>query len=550
MQATSGKKAANKKWRQIGIGIVIVLGIGFVYLFMTIRKNRGEILSAMEAQTGDAVTAVIRDLSATASATGQIESVQTANLSAKTPDIVQELFVTVGDSVQKGAPLAQLDTDDLVFRVTRMEQNLTLQEANLTTLLDGATDEEIAAAEAAVTSAELALADLLAGPTEEQIAEYEANVHAQQASVYSASASYNSALDSVSDTAVAQARLDVINAQTAYDNAKDVNDSFANAQTNDALEDAVTDLAVAQAALDNLLDGPKQGNVTNAAGNVSAAVASLEQTEANYDKLLVGATASQIEAAQATLAQAESTLDKLVDSTSDADLAIAEAEVEQARLALLDAEESLADATITAPFDGLITAVNITEGEMGSGTLFQIMSNNRQVVLSIDEIDVGSINIGQQATITLETWPNDEISGEVTAIAPSATNSNNIVSYDVTLTLDESGVDLPILAGMTANADLVTDNYEDVLAVPNAAITADREAGTYSVNLVTGEVDERGMPIVEETAVTIGLKDNDFTQILSGISAGDELIIGELIAPIQRFHGPFGGGDDEDEEGK
>ncbi len=539
MKSTTGKK--NRRWWVLGV--IAVLLVGGFFGVSRIRGRIEERQAGFEAQTGDVVTAVIGDLSATASATGQVESAQVSNLSAETPNIVAEVMVRVGDTVQADDTLLQLETDALEFRVARMQQNLILQEANLTALQNGSTDEDIAAAETAVSSAQLNLENLLSGPTAQEIAESEANIRSQQANVASASASYNSTLDSVTDSAIAAAQVELINAQISYDNAVDVNEDEPNATTHAALEDAANNLAVAQTALDSLLDGPNQGNVSSSAASVSASVANLEQTQANYDKQLLGATASQIAAAQASLAQAESTLDKLVESTSAEDLAIAEAGVEQARLSLLDAEESLAKATIVAPFDGLVTAVNVTEGEMGSGALVQIVSNSYQVVLSVDEIDVGAISIGQEATLTLETWPDVEIGAEVTAIAPSANNNGSIVSYDVTLQLAQS--ELPILVGMTANANLITAQHEDVLIVPNAAITADRQAGTYSVNLITGELD--GRPTMEETAVTIGLKDGDFTQIISGLSEGDEVLIGELAAPTLQFGGPFGGGIDEDE---
>ncbi|MCP4421779.1 MAG: efflux RND transporter periplasmic adaptor subunit [Chloroflexi bacterium] len=540
MESAIAKKEPKKsrRWLSIG-GIVLLLGV-CIFAVFTIRGNIEEMRSSLEAQAGDVVTAVIGDLSATASATGQVESAQVTNLSAETPGIVQEVMVRVGDTVAAGDVLVQLETETLEFRVARMQQNLTLQEINLEALNNGSTDEDIAAAQAAVTSAQLNLVDLLAGPSAQEIAESEANISSQQANIASAAASYNSTLDSVTDSAIAAAQVDLVNAQIAYDNAQDVNEDNPNATTHAALEDAATDLAVAQTALDSLLDGPNQGNISSSAANVSASVANLEQTQANYDKQLLGATASQIAAAQASLAQAESTLDRLLESASAEDIAIAEAGIEQARLSLLDAEESLAKATITAPFAGLVTAVNVSEGEMGSGTLIQIMSNSYQVVLSVDEIDVGVIAIGQEATLTLETWPDSEIASEVTSIAPSANNGDSVVSYDVTLQLATS--ELPILVGMTANANLITDNREDVLLVPNAAITADREANAYTVNLITGELD--GRPTTEETAVTIGLKDGDFTQIISGLSAGDEVMIGELAAPTLQFGGPFGGGDE------
>ena len=108
------------------------------------------------------------------------------------------------------------------------------------------------------------------------------------------------------------------------------------------------------------------------------------------------------------------------------------------------------------------------------------------------------------------------------------------------LTLDQS--DLPILVGMTANADLITEVGENVLLVPNAAITADRDKGTYSVNLV--RTTEDGSKSITPIDVTIGLKDDDFTQIVSGLVEGDVVVLGDFDAPTQTF-GPGGDGDQD-----
>jgi multidrug efflux pump subunit AcrA (membrane-fusion protein) len=93
------------------------------------------------------------------------------------------------------------------------------------------------------------------------------------------------------------------------------------------------------------------------------------------------------------------------------------------------------------------------------------------------------------------------------------------VTYEVHLRV-EAG-DLPVLTGMTANAELITAQREDVLLVPNRAITADRQAGKYYVNLVQGDS-------IVKTEVTIGLRDRDFTEITDGLNEGDELFIGEI----------------------
>ena len=153
----------------------------------------------------------------------------------------------------------------------------------------------------------------------------------------------------------------------------------------------------------------------------------------------------------------------------------------------------------------------------------------------MDEIDVGQIALGQPAILTMETWPDVEIQSEVVAIAPSASENNaGIVSYNVHLSLTEPGI--PILVGMTANADLITDVGEGVLLVPNSAVTADRENGTFSVNLVRTASD--GSQTVRQVEVTIGLKDSDYTQITSGLVEGDVVVLGEFTAPVQTFGGP------------
>lgn len=551
MQATTTIKTERpkKKWWII-VGVVVILLLVGVLVITTlgrVRDNR----ASLEAQTGDTVTAFIGDLSANATASGQVEASQRASLSTNTPGIVDKVYVRAGDEVLTGDALVQLDTSKLVLAVERAQQNLALQEANLEALLDGASTEDTAAAEATVRSAQVSLDNLLVGPSELDIAISEANIRGQEANVASAAASYNNTLDSISATSIASAEADLLNAQIAYDQAKEVNERFAIASTHDRLGDARQDLVIAQAALDQLLAGPKQGSLSSAASGITAAVANVDQAEANHAALLAGPTAAQVAAAEAGLAQAEAQLASLTSGPSLEEIAVAEAGVDQARLALTGAEEAFAKATIIAPFDGIVTNTYVTEGEYVVGKIVEIAASDLKVVLSVDEIDVGALSPGQEAILTLESWPAEEIHGAVATIAPaSGNNGNGIVTYEVQIILEET--DLPILVGMTANARLITDKQENALLVPNAAITADREAGTFTVNLVTGESEGRAnlpsTPVIEEVEVIVGLKDGRYTQILSGLSVGDEVVIGEIVAPTLRFGpggnddgGPFGG---------
>jgi HlyD family secretion protein len=538
MQATTGQNKKRKirtTWIIVGIVIAILLALGFL-LVQRISSQR----AAVPAKTGDVVTAFVGDLAASATASGQVEAEQIAKLSVNSPELVEDILVREGSVVQAGDALVQLDSTDFVLQVARAQQNLALKEANLEALLSGPEESEVASAEAAVASAQAYLDDLLAGPSEEDIAESEATIRQQQAGVASAASSYQSTVDSVSQISIASAEADLVNAQIAYNQAKEQNEKDTDGITHEAMLDAAEDLAIAQSKVDELRAGANQGKLNSASADISAASSNLAQAKANHNSLLSGSSADQIAAAEASLDQAKSSLSTLIDGASSTDIAIAEAELEQARLALIDAEETLRKATISAPFDGVITAVNIAAGERASGEVIELVSDELKVILGVDEIDVGVLAPGQEAIITLETWPDEEISGEIVSISPSAGDGGDgIVTYDVQINLEEPA-GLSILVGMTANAKLITANNENVLLVPNAAITADRQAGTYWVNLVTDEAE--GSPITEEVEVTIGFKDDDYTQIISGLSEGDEVLVGELAAPTIQFGG-FGGGD-------
>jgi HlyD family secretion protein len=223
--------------------------------------------------------------------------------------------------------------------------------------------------------------------------------------------------------------------------------------------------------------------------------------------------------ARAQLAQAQANLAKLVDGASEEQIAIANAQVEQARISLEEAQYNLSQASLVAPFDGLVTDVYLAEGEWVAGPAAELVNTSSlQVILNVDEIDVGHIRLGQPARVTLEPWPDQELSGEVVSISPKAQVAGQIVTFEVHLAFDAQ--DLPVLTGMTANAELTTVEQENVLLVPNRAIVADRESGTYYVNRVDGET-------LTRVDVTIGVRDSQHTEVLSGLDDGDRVYTGQ-----------------------
>ena len=564
------KPKNRKKWIWIGVGVVALILIAVIAL-PRIFEDQIASQQNQDASTGDTVTAFTGDLSSNASASGQVKAQRDARLALPASGEVAEIYVSVGDTVAEGDALLQLDGAALVRAVESAQQTLLIQEANHAALLAPPTAANLAASEAGVTSAQAQLDDLLAGPSEDDIAASDANVRAAQANVWAASEQLQLSQSGASDSEVASAQAELIGAIGQQDSTQELYDKLIECfdfdlpdgsnfnicpgmgdpeeQTRYNLQTANANATAAQAKLNALLDGPDSNAVSIAQASLAAANANLEAAQANHDLLLKGASAAQIAAAEAALAQANASLNALQNGPSDGQRAMSEIGVEQARISLQKAEDDLADATLVAPFAGVITAVYVNEGETASGILMEIVDNNSlEVVLAVDEVDIGDIAIGQPAAITLESWPDAEISSEVTSISPRNVQDNTaVVSYEVFLGLGET--DLPVLVGMTANADLLTNNFEDVLLVPNEAINVDRSKGTYSVNLITTDAD--GNQTTEIVQITIGLRDSNNTQVTSGLNEGDQLMVGNA-APRFSFgadENGEGGGPPRDENG-
>jgi RND family efflux transporter MFP subunit len=154
---------------------------------------------------------------------------------------------------------------------------------------------------------------------------------------------------------------------------------------------------------------------------------------------------------------------------------------------------------------------------------------------SIDETDIGSLQVGQDVSITLDAFPDITLAGKVTQIDPLGSVAQGVVTYGVKIevTLDE-GVLRP---SMTATVDIVVAKKDNALVVPNRAVRRGT-AGRYQVEVVqAGKAETR--------PVTIGLSNETFTEIVEGVSEGEEVVVStQQTSLLQRFGGGFlfGGG--------
>jgi HlyD family secretion protein len=242
---------------------------------------------------------------------------------------------------------------------------------------------------------------------------------------------------------------------------------------------------------------------------------------------------SQYQTALARYQQAQRNLERLQEEPNTEQIRQRRLQVEQAQLRLEQAQRVLEDSTLTTPYDGVIANVYIEAGtEQRAGTrAFTLVDDSAYYVdITIDEIDIGAIRVGQRGEVTLDAYPREPLSGTVERISPAATNLGGLVAYSVRLRVDPVE-DVRLLQGLTASVNIQTELVEDVLLIPNWAVRIDQAAAqAYAYRLVNG--------VPERVTIEIGRRSDNHTEILSGLSDGDEI----ALVTEQRDVSIFGGG--------
>jgi HlyD family secretion protein len=192
----------------------------------------------------------------------------------------------------------------------------------------------------------------------------------------------------------------------------------------------------------------------------------------------------------------------------------AQQQYNNAELALAQARRNLDGTVITAPVSGRVLAVNGTVGtnETPGSTAFITTGAvaDTQVQAQFSEADVAGLAVGQSATIKLASHP-DSYVGKVSQISPAGTVSSQLVRYTVMIAFDDPPSD--VLYGQSANVTVTTGSASDVLYVSSSAVTV---SGGHATVTVRGD----GVRTVQ-----IGLRGDQYTEIRSGLSDGDVLVV-------------------------
>lgn len=212
----------------------------------------------------------------------------------------------------------------------------------------------------------------------------------------------------------------------------------------------------------------KEAALASARASVSKARADEESAKAKLDRLT--ALVSSRVSTQQDLDTAEFTYQaaSAARESAEADVISAEAALEQAKL-------SLSKATIVSPIDGIVLSRDVDTGatvaaSLEAPTLFTLAGDLRQMELqvSIDEADVGQVAVDQDATFTVDAFPDQRFPAKITSIRYAAETVSDVVTYKGILSVAND--DLLLRQGMTATADIVVEKVSGALLIPNAAL--------------------------------------------------------------------------------
>lgn len=587
-------KKRNRNGRRIamivgGVLILVVACAGGVYALMPRPQAPGTIPEGW--QTVEVTTGTI---SSTVSATGNIEAAAEAELRFSQTGTIAEILVKPGDAVTAGQALARVDAAGLELKVEEAQAGLRQAQSDLEGLLAGASEAEIAEAQARVeqarrqyqqtatnvSQADIAaaradlekaranLASLQAGPASDDLARANTEVQRAEDALQNARVSLSAAkekarveveakanalrdaqeeyqrvywdnreleklpgdlpqsrIDQEAQAlrAVQNAEAELETARIAYEQAKQ--DEINTLQTREA------ELNSAIVARDKLLSGA-------ATSELAAARAEVQRAQASLDKLVGANRASDLAAQQSNIEIAQAGLDKLLSDPATAERTAKEIAVAKAEIALREAQRNLGMATLKAPFAATIARVDMTVGESAeSSAIIAIVDlSSFHVDVPVDELDIALVEPGQPVTINLDALPSAEVTGTVTAIAPQATRSEQgTTTYEVTVTLDQGSAG--VRPGMTAVVQIITSEKADVLQVPRRAVRL--EGGKSYVLLYDptavpqAQAGAGGLtiePPSQRREVTLGLSNSEFVEIVSGLSAGDKVLVQDVVS--------------------
>jgi len=550
-----------------GIVIIVLLGGGY-FVYASVSNTSGQtryVASAVEQGT----------LIVSISGSGQVSASNQVDIKPKASGDITALYAKQGQEVSAGALLAIVDTFDAQKAVRDAQTTLETARLQLDETLSPPDELTLLQAQNALTQAQQSLLDAQTSFTKSYEDGYSSVSNAfinlpdvmsgLQDILFSSTLGgggqsnidyYADAIRTTDENLATRLRNDVNTKYSAAREAYDVNFIDYKTTTRFSSHDTISALInetyatarlisdvvqsarnLIQSYQDKLIvSGLKLNSLSNthlsSLGSYTSTANSAVSSLFSASESITNASSSIVNT-QRSIQEKQLSLQKVQDGADSLTIRSQQITLQQKQDALSDAQQALGDHYVRAPFDGVIAKVDAQKGDAASsGSAIATMVTKQQVAeISLNEVDVAQVQVGQKATLTFDAIPDLTISGEVAQVDALGTSSQGVVTYTVKITFDTQ--DDRVKTGMSVSAAIVTLAKQNVLLVPNAAI---KQQDTTSYVELVGADDKTAVlaagnggavlsSATTRQVVMIGSANDTYTEIVSGLSEDDAVVV-------------------------
>src|SRR5450830_382061 len=567
-QAPSGGNMSKKSRRIIVsvVSLIVVAAIVVVGLKVLAAKKTAAAFAARRAGVSSMYVVAPQDVATLTTVSGTVAPLRYATLTAQAQGAITAVYKKEGDSVKKGEIIVRIDSTSQDNQLAQAESRYrvavtTFKTAQMTDLEQTKEQLESAVSQALAQqlSAEVNLRNFTDKDTSDQtIAGLQQQIKTAQFGLINAQNSLKSLQQdsdtsaqqqTLSDLSVTQAQLNLSNAEarlvaltTQQDPAATQSEIDAQLASIDASRLSLQNANVQNqetAATIAATIGQKKIQIDNATLAVEQAQDSV--TAANNNLAMTqktsGARANDLEVLQSNVEQAKSSvtlarasLAAFADTQKKSDLQLQSAkEQENQALLTLQAQQLTSDNyVVKAPWNGVITSLNVQVGDQATSATTATTATTATVISDtsgwnvqayVDELDVLHVKTGQDASVTMDAYPNQTFKAKVTYVGHTlVTTSNSVSAYAIKIQFTNPPT--TFVASMTADASITMSSAKGVLAVPVESILS--ENGKNYVTVVS--VDANNKRTTTRTEVKTGIEGDVYVQITSGLKAGDRVL--------------------------
>ena len=504
-----GKKRRWKKFAVAGVALVVAAGVGWQML----SPGQSSAASATSYTTAE-VTRM--DVSSSITGSGTLEAADSYSVTTLIEGSILTADFEEGDEVEEGTILYTIDSSDASNSLEQAEISLNQAQRSYNNQLESQEDLTITAPVAGqVYSIDVEVGDdVTAGETvatirDSQTMSLEVSFPADDASSFyvgqSATVTLDSTFETLTGTISKISGTDTVLTGNVIVRTVTIDVSNPGGLSTEQTASAAVGTATSTAS--GTFTYKEEETVT---AQVSGEVSSIRVSEGD-----------QVSSGQTLIVLTSDDLDDSLQSASES--------LRNAEISLENQYENLDDYTITSPIKGTIVDKNYNAGETTEAnqvlcTIYDL--SYLTMTLSVDELDIASIEVGQSVSIVADAVEDTTYTGTVTKVSVAGTSSGSATTYPVTIRIDETDGLLP---GMSVDATIELASAEDVLAIPSAAlnrgdtvlVTADSPSAANGTLVESTTEDGEDYYSVE---VTTGVSGDDYIEIVSGLQEGDTVV--------------------------